>query len=69
MSRIKVRRNTRTGAGQTVPINLMNLLQSGDFGQDIILQDGDTILLPTATEINNANSALVAASNLGPTGN
>jgi polysaccharide biosynthesis/export protein len=66
LSRIKVRRNTRTGAGQTVPINLMNLLQSGDFGQDIILQDGDTILLPTASEINNANSSLVAASNLGP---
>ncbi len=66
LSRIKVRRNTRTGAGQTVPINLMSLLQSGDFGQDIILQDGDTILLPTATEINNASSALVAASNLGP---
>jgi polysaccharide biosynthesis/export protein len=66
LSRIKVRRNTRTGAGQTVPINLMSLLQSGDFGQDIILQDGDTILLPTASEINNANSSLVAASNLGP---
>ena len=66
LSRIKVRRNTRTGAGQTVPINLMSLLQSGDFGQDIILQDGDTILLPTSTEINNASSALVAASNLGP---
>jgi polysaccharide biosynthesis/export protein len=66
LSRIRVRRNTRTGPGQTVPINLMSLLQSGDFGQDIILQDGDTILLPTATTINNANSSLVAASNLGP---
>ncbi|WP_373547268.1 SLBB domain-containing protein [Chamaesiphon sp.] len=66
LSRVRVRRNTRTGAGQTVPINLLSLLKSGDFGQDIILQDGDTILLPTATEINNANSTLVAASNLGP---
>jgi polysaccharide biosynthesis/export protein len=66
LSRIRVRRNTRTGPGQTVPINLMSLLQSGDFGQDIILQDGDTILLPTASEINNVNSTLVAASNLGP---
>jgi polysaccharide biosynthesis/export protein len=66
LSRITVRRNTRTGAGQTVPINLMNLLKSGDFGQDIILQDGDTIQLPTASEINNADSSLVAASNLGP---
>jgi polysaccharide biosynthesis/export protein len=66
LSKIKVRRNTRTGPGQTVPINLMSLLQSGDFGQDIILQDGDTILLPTASTISSANSALVAASNLGP---
>jgi polysaccharide biosynthesis/export protein len=66
LSRIKVRRNTRTGNGQTVPINLLSLLKAGDFGQDIILQDGDTILLPTATEINSANSSLVAASNLGP---
>ncbi|WP_310428044.1 SLBB domain-containing protein [Chamaesiphon sp. VAR_48_metabat_135_sub] len=66
LSRIKVRRNTRTGAGQTVAINLMNLLQSGDFGQDIILQDGDTILLPTSSSINSVNSSLVSASNLGP---
>jgi polysaccharide biosynthesis/export protein len=66
LSQIKVRRNTRTGSGQTVPINLLNLLKSGDFGQDIILQDGDTILLPTATSVNSLNSSLVAASNLGP---
>jgi polysaccharide biosynthesis/export protein len=66
LSKIRVRRNTRTGSGQTVPINLLSLLKSGDFGQDIILQDGDTILLPTANEINSANSGLIAASNLGP---
>ena len=66
LSRIRVRRNTRTGSGQVLPINLLSLLRAGDFGQDIILQDGDTILLPTATEINSANSTLVAASNLGP---
>ncbi|WP_310413495.1 SLBB domain-containing protein, partial [Chamaesiphon sp. OTE_8_metabat_110] len=66
LTRIRVRRNTRTGSGQVLPINLLNLLRAGDFGQDIILQDGDTILLPTATDVNSANSALVAASNLGP---
>ena len=66
LTRIRVRRNTRTGPGQVVPINLIALLRSGDFGQDIILQDGDTILLPTLTEINTANSSLVTASNLGP---
>jgi polysaccharide biosynthesis/export protein len=66
LTRIRVRRNTRTGPGQVVPINLISLLRSGDFGQDIILQDGDTILLPTLTEVNTANSTLVTASNLGP---
>lgn len=66
LSRIRVRRNTRNGPGQTVAINLLTLLQSGDFSQDIVLQDGDTILLPTNATVNNANSSLIAASNLGP---
>ncbi len=66
LSRIRVRRNTRTGSGQTVSINLLSLLKSGDFSQDIILQDGDTILLPTTSSISATNSSLVAASNLGP---
>jgi polysaccharide biosynthesis/export protein len=66
LSRIKVRRNTRNGPGQTVAINLLSLLQSGDFSQDIVLQDGDTILLPTNSGVSNANSSLIAASNLGP---
>ncbi len=66
LTRIRVRRNTRTGPGQTVPINLLSLLQSGDFSQDIVLQDGDTIVLPTSSGVGNANSSLIAASNLGP---
>jgi polysaccharide biosynthesis/export protein len=66
LRQIKVRRNTRTGNGQTVAINLLNLLQSGDFSQDIILQDGDTIILPTSTEAGGTNTTLVNASNLGP---
>jgi polysaccharide biosynthesis/export protein len=66
LSKIRVRRNTRTGPGQVVPIDLISLLKAGDFSQDIILQDGDTILLPTLTQMNSANSSLIAASNLGP---
>jgi polysaccharide biosynthesis/export protein len=66
LSKIRVRRNTRTGPGQVVPIDLISLLKAGDFSQDIILQDGDTILLPTLTQVNSANSSLIAASNLGP---
>jgi polysaccharide biosynthesis/export protein len=66
LSKVRVRRNTRTGPGQVVPIDLISLLKSGDFSQDIILQDGDTILLPTLTQVSSANSSLIAASNLGP---
>jgi polysaccharide biosynthesis/export protein len=66
LSQIRVRRNTRNGPGQTIPINLLSLLRSGDFSQDIVLQDGDTVLLPTSNSVNNANSSLIAASNLGP---
>lgn len=66
LTQIKVRRNTRTGSGQTVAINLLDLLKSGDFSQDIILQDGDTILLPTSTMAGGTNTTLVNASNLGP---
>jgi polysaccharide biosynthesis/export protein len=66
LTKIRVRRNTRTGAGQTVPINLLSLLQSGDFSQDIVLQDGDTVVLPTSSGVGTANSSLIAASNLGP---
>jgi polysaccharide biosynthesis/export protein len=66
LTQIKVRRNTRTGSGQTVAINLLDLLKSGDFSQDIILQDGDTILLPTNTMAGGTNTTLVNASNLGP---
>jgi polysaccharide export outer membrane protein len=66
LSRIRIRRNTRTGPGQTIPINLLGLLQGGDFSQDAILQDGDTIVVPTTAAINNATSSLIAASNIGP---
>jgi polysaccharide biosynthesis/export protein len=66
LSRIRIRRNTRTGPGQTIPINLLGLLQGGDFSQDAILQDGDTIVVPTTSAINNATSSLIAASNIGP---
>ncbi len=66
LTKIRVRRNTRTGAGQTLPINLLSLLQSGDFSQDIVLQDGDTVVLPTSSGVGTGNSSLIAASNLGP---
>ncbi len=65
--KIKLRRPTRTGTEQTIDINLWELLQSGDINQDIVVQDGDTIVIPTATDITAAESTQLATTTLSPT--
>ncbi|MEH2328097.1 SLBB domain-containing protein [Nostoc sp.] len=64
---LKLRRPTRTGSEQAIDINLWQLLQSGDANQDIIVQDGDTIVIPTATEIIPAEATQLATTTLSPT--
>jgi polysaccharide biosynthesis/export protein len=64
---LKLRRLTRTGTEQTIDINLWQLLQSGDVNQDIIVQDGDTLVIPTATEVNPAEATQLATTTLSPT--
>jgi polysaccharide export outer membrane protein len=64
--KIKLRRPTRTGTEQTIDINLWELLQSGDINQDIVVQDGDTIVIPTATDISAAESTQLATTTLSP---
>jgi polysaccharide biosynthesis/export protein len=63
---ITVRRVTQAGAEQTFDINLWDLLTSGDQKQDLILQDRDTIFVPLAKTINNADAAKVAAASFSP---
>lgn len=63
---IEIRRNTRTGNQQTIPINLWNLLETGDLSQDIILQEGDTIYVPTAPAIDPAEAAEIASASFSP---
>ncbi|MEH2249523.1 SLBB domain-containing protein [Nostoc sp.] len=64
---LRLRRPTRSGSEQAIDINLWQLLQSGDANQDIIVQDGDTIVIPTATEINPAEATQLASTTLSPT--
>ena len=61
-----VRRPTRTGTEQIINIDLWRLLTSGDVDQDIIVQDGDTIVFPTATEVNPAEATQLATTTLSP---
>lgn len=62
--RIQIVRPTKTGSTQVIGVNLLPLLRVGDFSQDIFLEDGDTIYIPTQSPVNLAESNLIAASNL-----
>ncbi|MGF1492578.1 MAG: SLBB domain-containing protein [Microcoleaceae cyanobacterium] len=62
---IEVRRITRTGQQET-QVNLWELLQSGDISQDPFLQEGDTIIVPTATAINPAEVEDLATASFSP---
>jgi polysaccharide biosynthesis/export protein len=61
ISQIQVQRFTRNGQIQTLNVDLWKLLQNGDRHQDLILQPGDTIMIPTATEIDIAQAQNLAA--------
>ena len=65
--KIKLRRPTRTGTEQSIDINLWKLLETGDINQDIIVQDGDTSIIPTATDISAAEATQLATTTLSPT--
>ncbi|EAW35495.1 SLBB domain-containing protein [Lyngbya sp. PCC 8106] len=49
---IQIRRITNTGFEQTLEVDLMPLLEGGDLGQDILLQEGDSIFVPSVDNIN-----------------
>ncbi|MGB3756891.1 MAG: SLBB domain-containing protein [Rivularia sp. (in: cyanobacteria)] len=61
-----IRRPTRTGTEQIINIDLWKLLTSGDIDQDVVVQDGDTIVFPTATEVNPAEATQLATTTLSP---
>lgn len=63
--RVELRRLTQTGL-QSIEINLWELLTSGDVNQDIILQPGDTIAIPTAREIDPTEVATLSSASFSP---
>jgi len=46
---IEVKRSFSNGTEQVIKVNLMSLLREGDGKQDIILQEGDRVIVPMAT--------------------
>ncbi len=60
---VKIRRSQAGGREQVLDINLWELLQSGDLQQDIPLRDGDTVYVPTVTELDRVEAPQLAAAN------
>lgn len=63
---IQVRRQTKSGTVQTITVNLWELLETGDLSRDIILQQGDTISVPIATNIDLAEAPQLATASFSP---
>lgn len=64
--KVQIRRATRNGSEQTFEVNLWSLLTTGDFRQDAILQEGDTILVPTAVGLTPAETSQLATASFSP---
>ncbi|MEG4963294.1 MULTISPECIES: SLBB domain-containing protein [unclassified Microcoleus] len=63
---IQVRRLTRAGTEQIINVNLWQLLEAADVSQDLALQQGDTVIVPKAENLDAAQDEQVANSNFSP---
>jgi polysaccharide export outer membrane protein len=63
---IRVRRLTKTGTEQVIPIDFWQLLKSGDLRQDLPLQDGDTVEIATAKVLSDKEATELAAASFSP---
>jgi polysaccharide biosynthesis/export protein len=66
IGRIQVRRVTKNGSAQLINVNLIKLLDNRDATQDLVLQDGDTIYLPSDPVIGSYGSRRLVSSSFGP---
>lgn len=63
---IEVRRSTKAGDTQSIRLNLWNLIHTGDAKQDIVLQQGDTIVVPTGSALTAEEITQIGGSTLAP---
>lgn len=63
---IVVNRQLPTGQTEAISINLWESLTSGRVAADLILRDGDTIYVPTASATDPLDQQLLASSTLAP---
>lgn len=66
LRQVEVKRTTRGGGSQTISLDLWKLVEAGERGQDLILQEGDTIVVPTDTKASPEQIGILTATNLSP---
>ncbi|MDJ0570472.1 MAG: SLBB domain-containing protein [Pleurocapsa sp. MO_192.B19] len=63
---VEVRRTAWDGAEKVIAVNMWELIKSGDTSQDLILQEGDKIIIPKADKIAKEDSDLIASGTISP---
>ncbi|MBD2022172.1 polysaccharide biosynthesis/export family protein [Leptolyngbya sp. FACHB-36] len=63
---IQVRRPAQSGTEETINVDLWKFLTQGDLSQDMLLRDGDTLVIPLATTLDAAEATQIAGSNFSP---
>lgn len=63
---VRIRRPKVTGGEEIIAIDLWKFLSQGDLNQDILLRDGDTIMVPKAPALSPEEATQVAVSNFSP---
>ena len=63
---IEIRRETWDGKEKTIAVDLWSMLQDGDETQDVILQKGDSIIIPRADKLATEESESLAAASFSP---
>lgn len=66
LRQVEVKRTTRAGDARTILLDLWQLVDAGDSRQDLVLQAGDTIVVPTAVAANPEQIGLLTTTNLSP---
>ena len=63
---VQVKRTAWNGEEKLISVNLWEVIQSGDTSQDIILQEGDRVIIPQATAISKDRSQKQAEGTFSP---
>ncbi|MGL6280979.1 MAG: polysaccharide biosynthesis/export family protein [Microcoleaceae cyanobacterium] len=63
---IQIRRRLFTGQEKVLTLNLWNLLKTADINQDLLLQAGDSIIVPKAEQVDINEAPQIAAASFSP---